>query len=70
MYLLWGKPAEKKCVGINEKKNTIIRCSHPSPLSAYKTDKPFLGSRCFSRCNEALTSMNKTPIDWSIPPTK
>jgi uracil-DNA glycosylase len=46
--------------------HTIICTSHPSPLGARKTDFPFLGSRCFSRCNEALTIMGHQPIDWNV----
>ena len=53
-----------RCVGINKDKNCIITSSHPSPLGAHKTDKPFIGSKCFSRCNEALISYGKEPIDW------
>jgi uracil-DNA glycosylase len=46
--------------------HTIICTSHPSPLGARKTDFPFLGSRCFSRCNKALTKMGHQPIDWNV----
>jgi uracil-DNA glycosylase len=46
--------------------HTVICTSHPSPLGARKTDFPFLGSRCFSRCNEALTKMGHQPIDWNV----
>lgn len=66
VYLLWGKPADKKCANINTSKNTAIRCSHPSPLGAYKTDKPFMGSKCFSRCNTALSAQGNAPIDWNL----
>lgn len=41
-------------------------CAHPSPLSAYKTSAPFIGSRCFSKANEALKSLGKDPIDWNL----
>ena len=68
VFLLWGKPASKKAEGaIRQKKNhTIICTSHPSPLGATKTNAPFLGSRCFSRANEALVKMGLDPIDWNI----
>ena len=49
VYLCWGKPANKKIEMINKTKNTVISTSHPSPLGAYKTDTPFIGSKCFSR---------------------
>ena len=34
-----------RCENIDAEMNTIITCSHPSPLFAYKTDQPFIGSR-------------------------
>lgn len=66
VYLLWGKPAQNKCSGIDPKNNVIITCSHPSPLAAYKTNEPFISSKCFSRCNAALENFGQTPINWEI----
>jgi len=66
VFLLWGKPAAKKGKGINEEKHTVITTSHPSPLGATKTKTPFLGSKCFSRCNDVLISQGLKPIDWNI----
>lgn len=40
----------RRCAGIDHKKNIIITSSHPSPLSAYKTDEPFIGSRYDISC--------------------
>lgn len=77
VFLLWGKPATTKAlqlIGSNyssadkqqEHLHTVISTSHPSPLGARKTTAPFLGSRCFSRCNEALARMGHEPIDWNV----
>ena len=66
VFLLWGKKALVKCERINKSKHTIITSSHPSPLGATKTNEPFIGSKCFSRCNEALVAKGKEPIDWHI----
>jgi len=69
VFLLWGKPATEKAktalIG-NTKKHTILCCSHPSPLGATKTKAPFMGSRCFSKANEALQKMGHEPIDWRV----
>jgi uracil-DNA glycosylase len=51
IFVLWGKFAEKKRDIINDK-CVILSSSHPSPLSCYKTDKPFLGSKIFLKINE------------------
>jgi uracil-DNA glycosylase len=75
VFLLWGKPAVAKAEGVlakaaaaknNQNRHTIICTSHPSPLGATKTSSPFLGSRCFSRCNDALLQMGHEPIDWRV----
>jgi len=68
IFLLWGKPAQKKCQSINRSKHKIITSSHPSPLGATKTNEPFIGSKCFSRCNQELIRMNKEPINWKLSP--
>lgn len=66
IFLLWGNPAAKKGRGVNKEKHTVITTSHPSPLGATKTKTPFLGSKCFSRCNDALIAQGIEPIDWNI----
>ena len=48
------------------KTHAIICTSHPSPLGARKTSTPFLGSHCFSRCNQELIDMGYDPIDWNV----
>jgi uracil-DNA glycosylase len=68
VFLLWGRPAAAKTQALlsNESRHTVISTSHPSPLGARKTDKPFLGSRCFSRCNDALKEMGYPEVDWNV----
>lgn len=67
VFLLWGAPAAKKASCVDESRHTVIKTSHPSPLGATKTNSPFLGSRCFSRANDALVASGKEPIDWRVP---
>lgn len=70
VFLLWGKPASKKAEKIlaspSGKRHTIICTSHPSPLGATKTSSPFMGSKCFSRANDALIERGLDPIDWNV----
>lgn len=61
-FLLWGKPAERKAGLIDETRHLVLRSSHPSGLSARRTDAPFIGSRCFSRTNAFLTSQGLAGI--------
>ncbi|KUP03975.1 uracil-DNA glycosylase [Bacillus coahuilensis p1.1.43] len=63
VFILWGKPAEKKATLIDETKHTISTSPHPSPLSARRG---FFGSRPFSKVNEALQKHGQHPIDWRL----
>jgi len=64
VFILWGKPAQKKISMIDTSKHVIIKSVHPSPLSA---NRGFFGSRPFSKANNALVALGKTPIDWQLP---
>lgn len=70
VFLLWGKPASEKATNIigtvRNNNHVVIKTSHPSPLGATKTNSPFMGSKCFSRANEALVEMGHEPIDWNV----
>mmetsp|Transcript_31594 Transcript_31594/g.57198 ORF Transcript_31594/g.57198 Transcript_31594/m.57198 type:complete len:140 (+) Transcript_31594:666-1085(+) len=72
VFLLWGKPASSKAQAIlggtctSSKRHAVICTSHPSPLGATKTNTPFLGSKCFSRVNDALKEFGMEPIDWNV----
>lgn len=63
VYILWGNFAQKKEKLIKSKKAFIIKCAHPSPLSA---NRGFFNSNCFKRCNEYLESVSLKTIDWEI----
>lgn len=67
VFLLWGSPASKKGKSIDRSKHTVIETSHPSPLGATKTNSPFIGSKCFSRCNKALIENGYDVLNWTIP---
>lgn len=67
IFLLWGKNAIDKCKNVKElvlyKQHYILTAAHPSPFSAYNG---FFGCKHFSKANEILLQLNKTPIDWKI----
>lgn len=63
VFVLWGGHARKKKTLIDRDRHTILESPHPSPLSAHQG---FLGSRPFSRANEALLAHGQEPIDWSL----
>lgn len=63
VFILRGAFAQKKRELIDETKHFVITSPHPSPFSA---DRGFFGSRPFSRTNEMLTALGKTPIDRDL----
>ena len=64
VFVLLGAAAQKKKALIDLDRHVVIESAHPSPLSAYRG---FLGSRPFSKINQALSEFGVEPIDWSIP---
>lgn len=64
VFILWGRPAQKKQSMITNPHHLVLTSSHPSPLSAYRG---FFGSRPFSKVNHFLTEHGMEPIDWQLP---
>jgi uracil-DNA glycosylase len=57
--ILWGKHAAELEPLLGNA--TIIKSAHPSPLSA---SRGFFGSKPFSKANEALKKVGRTPVKW------
>jgi uracil-DNA glycosylase len=64
VVLAWGREAQSALSPFATGENvTIIESAHPSPLSA---SRGFLGSRPFSRANDALIELGAEAVDWSV----
>lgn len=63
VFILWGAPARRKKLMLDNPKHLILEAPHPSPLSAYRG---FFGSNPFSKTNEFLEAGGVKPIDWQI----
>jgi uracil-DNA glycosylase len=63
VFMLWGNFAKEKGAHIDAKKHLILKAAHPSPFSA---DKGFFGCKHFSKTNEYLVRLGKSPIDWMV----
>lgn len=61
IFILWGAPAIAKTKLIDKSKHHILTSPHPSPLSSYRG---FFGSKPFSKTNEILGNLGRTPINW------
>jgi uracil-DNA glycosylase len=67
VLFLWGKHAKEKQSLIEGWRHMVFASSHPSPLAANSGERPFFGSRPFSRANQALIAAGLQPIDWRLP---
>lgn len=63
VFFLWGNPAQKKEVMLDNTKHLVLKAPHPSPLSAYRG---FFGCKHFSKANDFLKAGGIDPIDWQI----
>ncbi|MDC6460142.1 uracil-DNA glycosylase [Gammaproteobacteria bacterium] len=61
IFLLWGSSSAEKEYLIDSEVNYVLKSSHPSPLSSYRG---FFGCKHFSKTNDILLNMNKSPIKW------
>ncbi len=61
VFILWGKPAQKKAKMLNNPKHLLLEAPHPSPLSCYRG---FYGCKHFSKANEFLIKNELVPINW------
>lgn len=62
VFLLWGNYAQRKGQKIDRSKHLVLEASHPSPLAR----GGFKGCKHFSKTNDYLISMGKSPIDWNL----
>lgn len=65
VFMLWGRPAQKKAGFVDTGRHLVLQSSHPSPLGAYRG---FLGCRHFSQANDWLRAHGRGAVDWSLPP--
>lgn len=74
-FMLWGAHAQaKQCLlvasdGAGDKdrrsRHHVLTANHPSPLSAMRPPKPFIGSGHFGLANAFLKQHGHRPMDWS-----
>jgi uracil-DNA glycosylase len=62
VFLLWGGFAKKKGSQIDRARHLVLATGHPSPLSANRGH--WFGNQHFSKTNEYLMKIGKSPINW------
>jgi uracil-DNA glycosylase len=68
VFLLWGARARAQCRSVDGQRHVVIESAHPSPLSAPRGLKPFIGSAPFLHANEELARRGQPVIDWDLGP--
>ena len=63
VFVLWGSYAQNKGDIIDAQRHLVLKCPHPSPLSAHRG---FFGNHQFSSINQYLMQQGQTPIDWQL----
>lgn len=74
VFMLWGAHAQAKqsLVAASDgalgkdgaPRHLLLTANHPSPLSAMRPPKPFIGSGHFGLANAFLTQHGHRPMDW------
>lgn len=66
VFMLWGRHAQEKGSALEAACPccTILEANHPSPLSARRPPRPFLGCDHFKQANAWLVAHGEAPIDW------
>lgn len=68
VFLLWGSHAQAReaLLDTHVPKGTVhvLKANHPSPLSALRPPRPFMGCGHFRQANQWLKAQGETGIDW------
>lgn len=65
VFMLWGAHAQAKHALIAaHSHHLVLTANHPSPLSAHRGPRPFVGCNHFQLANTWLTQHNRQAIDW------
>ncbi len=63
VFMLWGAHAQAKQALIAPR-HQVLLANHPSPLSALRPPRPFIGCGHFSAANGFLQSHGLRPVKW------
>ena len=65
VFMLWGAHAQAKRAWVPaDSDHLILMANHPSPLSARRPPRPFIGCGHFQRANQWLVQHGRDPIQW------
>jgi uracil-DNA glycosylase len=66
VFLLWGAHAQKMEARIRDAVGPckVLMANHPSPLSALRPPRPFIGCAHFSQANAFLLQSGQHAVNW------
>lgn len=67
VWMLWGAHAQKKwelLEKIGQERQLVLSANHPSPLSATRGPRPFMGCAHFSLANAFLRQHGEAAVQW------
>jgi uracil-DNA glycosylase len=69
VFMLWGSQAQAKARLITgadpaRDRHLVLSANHPSPLSAMRGPRPFIGCGHFGLANAFLLQHGRSPINW------
>lgn len=68
VFLLWGAHAQARQAVLQSRQaagpTLVLQSNHPSPLSATRPPRPFVGCGHFLEANRWLVEQGETSIDW------
>ncbi len=67
VFMLWGAQAQVRA-GLVEPagRHLVLRCNHPSPLSARRPPLPFIGCGHFGQASRWLRAQGQGDLDWAL----
>lgn len=63
VFMAWGAQAQALLADVPAR-HLLLQANHPSPLSASRPPRPFLGCGHFGQANRWLLSQGREPIAW------
>lgn len=68
VFMLWGAHAQAMgpLLAAQGGGHCVLSCNHPSPLSARRPPKPFIGCGHFGQANRFLQDAGRGSVDWAL----
>ena len=64
VFLLWGAHAQSKLGLVDASRHLVLQANHPSPLSARRPPRPFIGCGHFGQARQWLEKKAQKNLNW------